>query len=198
MNARSIRFRLTVWYAGMLAVLLLLFSGATWFGLGRYLHQSLTNSLAKQAGQIGENFLIEVQTSSERYVVDEINEHYSPEHNDHFVRVTRADGGTLYVSGAPINKGFDPSQVSVAPLYLSQADTRVEHLPGGGELLIYSLPFRARDGNRFLIECGAPYDAVEDVLRGLLLTLVISRLDAGEAQMERIRVSLPRSENNSK
>jgi heavy metal sensor kinase len=174
MNTRSIRFRLTVWYAGLLALLLALFGGSAWFGLAHYLSRSLTDSLARQARQIGEDFLLDVQTSGESYVVEEINEHYAPERNDHFVRITRAGGGALYVSGQPISKGFDPTQVSAPPIHLSQAATREEHLPGGGELLIYSLPFTARDGSRFLIESGAPYDAIEDALRGLLLTLAIA------------------------
>ena len=173
MNTRSIRFRLTAWYAGLLALLLVLFGGSTWFGLAHYLRRSLGESLARQAQQIGENFLLDVQTSGERYVVDEINEHYSPEQNDHFVRVTRADGSALFVSGIPINKGFDPSQVSAAQPSLLRASTREEHLPDGGELLIYSLPFTARDGGRFLIESGAPYNSIEDALRGLLLTLAL-------------------------
>jgi heavy metal sensor kinase len=176
MNTRSIRFRLTVWHAGLLAVLLLLFGGSTWFGLAHYLNRSLGESLAKQARQIGENFLLDVGTSGESYVIEEINEHYSPERNDHFVRVTRADGGALYVSGTPISKGFDPSQVSAAPLssFSTGRDaTREEHLSGGGELLIYSLPFTARDGSRYVIETGASYESVEDTLRGLLLTLAV-------------------------
>jgi HAMP domain-containing protein len=173
MNTRSIRFRLTAWYAGLLALLLALFGGSTWFGLAHYLRRSLTDSLASQAQQIGENFLFDVQTSGERYVIDEINEHYSPEQNDHFVRVTRADGSTLYVSGVPLNKGFDPAQVSAAQLPSLQAVAREEHLPGGGELLIYSLPFTTRDGSRFVIESGAPYDSIENTLRGLLLTLAL-------------------------
>lgn len=90
MNTRSIRFRLTVWHAGLFAGLLLLFGGSTWFGLAHYLNRSLGESLARQARQIGENFLLDVRTSGESYVIEEINEHYSPERNDHFVRVTRA------------------------------------------------------------------------------------------------------------
>ncbi len=176
MNTRSIRFRLTVWYAGLLGALLLLFGGSTWLGLAHYLNRSLGESLARQARQIGENFLLDVGTSGESYVIEEINEHYSPERNDHFVRVTRADGSALYVSGTPISKGFDPAHVSAAPLssFSSGRDaTREEHLSGGGELLIYSLPFTARDGSRYVIETGAPYDSIEDALRGLLLTLAV-------------------------
>jgi heavy metal sensor kinase len=176
MNTRSIRFRLTVWYAGLLAGLLLLFGGSTWFGLAHYLNRSLSESLAMQARQIGEEFLLDVRTSGESYVIEEINEHYSPERNDHFVRVTRADGSALYVSGTPISKGFDPAHVAAAPLTSLSSGrdaTREEHLSGGGELLIYSLPFKARDGSGYVIETGAPYESIEDTLRGLLLTLAI-------------------------
>jgi hypothetical protein len=73
MNTRSIRFRLTIWYAGLLAGLLLLFGGSTWLGLAHYLNQSLGESLGRQARQIGENFLLDVQTSGEIYVIEEIN-----------------------------------------------------------------------------------------------------------------------------
>lgn len=173
MNTRSLRFRLTAWYAGLLALLLLIFSGSTCFGLAHYLNRSLSAALIRQAQQIGENFLLDIQTSGESYLIEEINEHYAPEQNDHFVRVTRADGGTIYVSGQPVGKGFDPSQVSAAPLALRQAATRTEHLPGGGELWIYSLPFTARDGSRFLIETGVSYESVEDALRGLLMALAV-------------------------
>lgn len=176
MNTRSIRFRLTVWHAGLLGGVLLLFGGSTWLGLAHYLNRSLGESLARQARQIGENFLLDVGTSGESYVIEEINEHYSPERNDHFVRVTRADGSALYVSGTPISKGFDPAQVSAAPLSSFSSGreaTREEHLSGGGELLIYSMPFTARDGNRYVIETGAPYESIEDTLRGLLLTLAV-------------------------
>src|SRR5688572_15033239 len=128
MNTRSIRFRLTVWYAGLLALLLALFGGATWFGLSHYLNRSLRESLTRQAQEIGDDFLLDVKTSGEGYVISEINEHYSPEKNDHFVRITRADGGLLYASGSPINKGFDPAQVSAAPLSLASAGMREEHL----------------------------------------------------------------------
>ena len=173
MNTRSIRFRLTAWYAGLLAAVLLLFGGSTWFGLARYLSRSVADSLAKQAQQIGENFLVDVRASGDRYVIDEINEHYSPEQNDRFVRVLRADGSALYVSGIPRNKKFDPLNVSPPPATLRQATTREEPLPDGSELLIYSLPFATSDGGRYVIETGALDDSIENTLRGLLTTLAI-------------------------
>ncbi len=173
MNARSLRFRLTVWYAGLLAALLALFGASVYFGLGRYLEWSLKESLARQARQIGETYLANVQVSGEDYVVDEINEHYAPEINGRYIRVTRADGTVLYASGAPEDGSFEPAGLPPPPTGISQARVREEHLASGGELLIHTLPFTARDGSRFLIEAGAPFHQIEGVLRGLLLTLGI-------------------------
>ncbi len=173
MNTRSIRFRLTVWYAALLGGMILLFGASTWFGLAHYLNRSLSDSLVKPAQQIGENFIIDVGVSGEGYVVEEINEHLAPEVNDRFVRVTRGDGGVLYVSGAPKGGSFDPAEVAAVGGTPSHEFTREAHLPGGGYLLIYALPFTARDGSRFLIEVGASYKHVEDALHGLALALAL-------------------------
>jgi heavy metal sensor kinase len=172
MNARSIRFRLTVWYAGLLALLLLLFGASTYLGLRHYLNQTLNESLGRQARQIGENFLIDVATGGEAYVISEINEHYAPELNNRFIRVTRADGSALYVSGKPKESRFDPSAVSAVGAPVDRDFMREAHAPGG-VLLIYTHPFVERTGQRFLIEVGAPYEQVEDVLHGLLLALAL-------------------------
>ena len=47
MTLRSIRFRLTVWYAGLLAAVLSLAGATLYVGLGRYLERNLEDSLAK-------------------------------------------------------------------------------------------------------------------------------------------------------
>lgn len=170
MNTRSIRFRLTVWYAGLLGILILLLGTSTYLGLRHYLNQTLNESLGRQARQIGESFLADVATGGEGYVVSEINEHYAPEQNNRFVRVTRADGSVLYISGKPKESHFDPSTIPILGYPVNQDFEREEHLPGG-ELLIYAHPFTERTGQRFLIEVGAPYEQVEVVLYGLLLAL---------------------------
>jgi heavy metal sensor kinase len=172
MNSRSIRFRLTVWYAGLLAGLLLLFGASTYIVLRQYLNWSLEESLRNQARLIGENFLIDVHVSGENYVTDEVNEHYAPELNNRFVRVTRADGSVLYASGRPKEGGFDPSSLAVLNPATNHEFSREEH-PPGGELLVFTLPFTARDGSRFLIEVGAAYEQIEGELHGLLIALAL-------------------------
>lgn len=173
MNTRSIRFRLTVWYAGLLASLLALFGASIYVGLGHYLKGTLTEALTKDARQIGERLLVNVSVSGEQYVADEIKEHLAPELNGLFVRVTRADGSRLYESGSPRDGSFDPSNVTAAPSDASAPSSRVEHLPDGAELLICAVPFTSRDGNRFLIETGASQKQSQSVLHGLLLTFAV-------------------------
>lgn len=173
MNARSIRFRLTFWYAGLLAGLLVLFGASVYVGLGHFLKRTLAGSLAKEAQQIGETLIVNVSLSGEDYVIDEIKEHFSPEINGLFVRVTRADGSTLYESGLPKDGSFDPGSVPPADGQLIQASSRVEHLPAGADLLVCAVPFTSRDGSLFLIETGSPLKQSDSVLHGLLLTFVV-------------------------
>src|SRR5262245_53361700 len=172
MNTRSIQFRLIAWYAGLLALLLLLFCASTYLGLRHYLNQTLNESLGRQAQQIGDSFLVDVATGGEGYVISEINEHYAPELNNRFVRLTRADGSALYVSGKPKESSFDPSAVPAVGAPVGRDYVREAHVPGG-VLLIYTHPFTERTGQRLLIEVGAPYEQVEVVLYGLLLALAL-------------------------
>src|SRR5207253_1635708 len=105
------------------------------------------------------------------YVISEINEHYAPELNNRFVRITRADGTVMYVSGKPKEGGFDPSAVPSLSPPVSEDFAREVHQQGG-ELLIYTHPSTERTGQRFLIEVGAPYHQIDVVLYGLLLAIV--------------------------
>jgi len=170
---RSIRFRMALWYAALLAGALALFGAATYLGLERYLQKSLEESLIKQARSIGDVLLVNINQSGEDYVDNEITEHYSPEINGRFIRVTRADGKRIYVSGPPKDGTFDPALVAAPRLPLNREFTREMEMSDGHELLVHGLPYRASDGAQFLIEVAAPYNQIESVLRGLLLTFAL-------------------------
>src|SRR2546428_2087648 len=174
MNTRSIRFRMSIWYAGLLTVLLVLFGGFIYFALEKFLERNLSDTLAKDAQTIGESWIRDVNQSPAGYVAAEIEEHFAPSITGRFVRVTReADGNILYSSAAPESGAFDPKQIRPKRFETSQS-LREEHLPDGKELLIFSLPFPDRTGTRYLIETGAPYDQVERVLRGLLISFGVA------------------------
>src|SRR5437016_9916146 len=164
---------MALWYAALLAGALSLFGAATYIGLERYLQRSLEESLIKQARSIGDVLLVNINQSGEDYVDNEITEHYSPEINGRFIRVTRADGKQIFVSGPPKDGTFDPALVPPSKLPVTQAFSREVEMSDGHELLLHGLPFKAADRTQFLIEVAAPYNQIESVLRGLLLTFAL-------------------------
>jgi heavy metal sensor kinase len=170
---RSIRFRMALWYAALLAGALALFGAASYIGLERYLQKSLEESLIKQARSIGDVLIVNINQSGEDYVSNEITEHYSPEINGRFIRVTAADGRQVFISGPPKDGTFDPLRVPPPQLPFSQPYSHEVEMPDGHELLLHALPYKAKDGSRFLIEVAAPYNQIESVLRGLQLTFAL-------------------------
>src|SRR5438034_8586901 len=161
---------MALWYAALLAGALALFGAASYIGLERYLKKSLEESLIKQARSIGDVLIVNINQSGEDYVNNEITEHYSPEINGRFIRVTRADGKQIFISGLPKDGTFDPARVPPPQLPVSRASSHEVEMSDGHELLLHALTYESRDGAQFLIEVAAPYNQIESVLRGLLLT----------------------------
>src|SRR5207237_5302760 len=62
------------------------------------------------------------------------------------------------------------ARVPPPQLPVSRAFSHEVEMSDGHELLLHALPYESRDGARFLIEVAAPYNQIESVLRGLLLT----------------------------
>jgi len=140
-NTHSIRFRLAVWYAGLLTLLLALFGGVIYFTLEKFLERNLNEALAKDAQTIGQSWLRYVNETGPGYVASEIEEHFAPSITGRFVRLTRrSDGTVVYESNAPENGAFDPKQIALKGAGTSQF-SREEHLPGGKDVLIFTMPF---------------------------------------------------------
>lgn len=112
MNPRSLRFRLIIWYAGLLTGVFLLFGVALYQVLRGYLEHSLAQTLLRRSQQIAVSLVDGVDKTGERYVADQITARYAPENYDRFIRITRGDGSVLYASGRTAS--FDPS--SLRPL----------------------------------------------------------------------------------
>lgn len=168
MNTRSLRFRMTAWYAGLLTVSLIIFCASVFLGLKNYLNEALRANLAEQTRSIGEKLLVDVNEKGEQYVIAETNEHYAPEINGRFIRITRADGSTLYQSNLPADLSFDPNQISAQEVLPSPTGFRTEKIDNA-ILLIHSYLYTTKDGKRFLIEAGAPSGAIGGVLKRLLM-----------------------------
>jgi heavy metal sensor kinase len=171
MNTRSLRFRITAWYAGLLAGALVVFGASVYVGLERYLDWNLQKTLASQCRTIGTELLTQLPERPSDWLVTEINETYSPEVNSKFVRVIREGAGVIYVSDAPKDGSFNPSRV---PLPTTQQTGRSRRIVvDGHELLVEALEFNTPNEGRFIVESGALHRQIEIVLHGLLLTFAI-------------------------
>jgi heavy metal sensor kinase len=170
-NTRSLRFRITAWYAGLLAGALLIFGVSVYLGLERYLYWNLQRTLGSDCRTIGTQLLSQHPFKRTDWLETEINEAYAPEVNGHFIRVVEQGVGVLYISGTPKDGAFDPSQV---PLPNGDEKDRLRKVRlTGGQLLIDTQQFTTPDGSRFIVESGVPYQQIEVVLHGLLVTFAI-------------------------
>ena len=158
MNTRSLRFQLVAWYAGLLTVCFILIGAAAYVVLQSSLVGALRENQLRRARQIGQLLFEEIPRQGETKVGDEIEARYAPGFSDRFVRVTRGDGGLLYVSRPPKERNFVPA--SVPPPTGSGRRETVRRVPvrDGGELLVATCEVQAPGGARYLIETGAPMD----------------------------------------
>jgi heavy metal sensor kinase len=176
MNSRSLSFRLVAWYAGVLTIVFVLLGSLTFVFLRHYLEANLLESQARRARQIAGTLIAHASRSSEDGVRSQLESLYSPEINDRFIRITRADGEVVYASGAPKDGSFDPSQVPAAARPGTEGakahPARKEALQDGS-LLIATVPALAADGTRYLVEVGTSGVAAEATLAQVLMLLVI-------------------------
>ena len=111
MNPRSLRFRMTAWYAGLLAATLLIVGVSVYLGMRRYLDWTLEKTLAAECRTIGTELLWQLPTHAPAWLSVELNEDYAPDINGKFLRITQQGVGVIYLSGVPKNGTFDPQSI---------------------------------------------------------------------------------------
>lgn len=172
MNTRSIRFRITAWYAGLLSGALIIFGVSVYLGLERYLDWTLQRTLVSECQTIGTELLSQLSIKDNSWLATEINEAYAPEVNSRFIRVVRVGVGVAYMSGVPKDGTFDPSRIPL-PGGNEKDAVRKVRFEAGSRLLINAMTLTTADGSHFLVESGVPYNQIQVVLHGLLLTFAI-------------------------
>ena len=173
MNRRSISFRLVAWYAGLLTGLFALLCASLYLDLRHFLVNNLRESQARRARQIASALLVHVKRTGESYVASQIKAWYDPETNDHFIRVTRADGILVYASGMPQDGSFDPALVPVLPPSSKAEFSRKIKLAGNKTMLIAALNFKSPGNPTYLVEFGSMLDPVEAMLDHVFVQLTL-------------------------
>ena len=148
MNTRSLRFQLVAWYAGLLTGCFVLIGAATYMVLQSSLIGALRETQSRRARQIGQLLLDEIRASGEARVGAEIQARYAPDLNGRFVRITRNDGGVLYVSGAPKDQTFVPTELPPPSWPSNTSFARQVPLPGGREMLLTAHAVQTPGGAR--------------------------------------------------
>jgi heavy metal sensor kinase len=173
MNPRSISFRLVAWYAGLLTVIFLLLCALLYLDLRHFLENDLRQAQARRTRQIANTLLAHVKQTGEPYVASQTKDWFEPEINDRFIRITRADGTLVYVSGAPKDGSFDPAEIPIFPPPPAAEFSQKLKLSGGDTLLIAGLNFKSSGNPDYLVEFGALLDPVETMLNHLFLQLAL-------------------------
>jgi len=171
MNTRSISFRLVAWYAGLLAGIFMLLCAVLYLDLRHFLEKDLAESQGRRTRQIANTLLVHVKQTGEANVASQTKDWYEPEINDRFIRITRADGTQVYVSGTPNDGSFDPAEVPVFPPASETESYRKLKLSGGKTLLVAALNFKSSGNPAYLVEFGELLDPVETMLNRLFLQL---------------------------
>jgi hypothetical protein len=97
-NTRSLKFRLVVWYAGLLSLLFIVFGIFVYTSLSYYLKEALREALARRARQVAD--LVQRSPLDWPTLGNEIQIHFAPEANNRLTRVT-LNSVVTYVSGPP-------------------------------------------------------------------------------------------------
>ncbi|EEF61570.1 sensor histidine kinase [Pedosphaera parvula] len=174
MNTQSIRFRLVVWYAGLLIGVFVLLGYFMFTGVRVYLERSLGDAQVRRAQQIAVSLLANVEKTGETPVINEINSVFAPELSDRFIRIMRSDSSVMYASRNPKDLSFDASHVPVYTGAAKAGTWRKEPVPDGKELLIAAVPYRTPDGKKFVVEVGALFDPVQAVLNRLVILVAFA------------------------
>ena len=172
MNARSLSFRLVAWYAGVLTGVFVLLGLLTFLFLRHYLEANLLDTQARRARQIAGTLVAQASRETEATLRNQVEQLYSPEVNDRFIRISRADGHVVYASGRPRSGLFEPAHVpAISGDFLKGAARKVPL--AGGSLLIAAVPATGGDGTLYRVEVGTSAASAEDTLAQVLAMLAV-------------------------
>ncbi len=189
MNTRSLSFRLVTWYAGVLTAVFVVLGVLTLIFLRHYLEAAVLDTQVRRARQIADTLLVAIDRTGEEAIAREVEELYSPEANDRFIRITRTGsapapaGGeprsaarTVYLSGPPHDSTFVPVDVPAAAgpaSYDRQGVLARKEVLRSGSLLIAAVSHAGQPGERYIVEVGVSTERTESTLRQVLWLLTV-------------------------
>jgi len=173
-NLRSIHIRLPLWYT-----IIIILTAA---GFGAYTYWSLQQRLFLENWSIAQRRITRITQDIEDDInrpppalANKIEHNYSPEHTSRFIRIRKADGTVLYVSGNPEEPTYDPSTIPLLPpsQYTDDLSEPAPWLQKTQQFVL--LGKRVKIGEHFYIaESGVTIQPIHESLHKLVVTLLIS------------------------
>jgi heavy metal sensor kinase len=172
MNIRSIQLRLTVWHTVLITVAAICFGIYTYLSLEHRLYEEIATMMARRIVHLREDITPVIADTSREALASKIEDIYSPEQNDRFIRVSKSDGTVLFVSGAPSEHTFDPALIPMSHDYTRQASEQMKNLRSDQHILLVGL-ITTIEGSDYVLEMGTAITPVATALHKLLVTLLI-------------------------
>lgn len=173
MNIRSIHVRLVLWHTALVILISALFGGYTYHSLDHRLTNEMKETLSRRVEHLRDDILEkDLFSQPKQEMAQKIQDVYSPEENDRFIRISKGDGTILYVSGRPRDPIFNPARIPLPHGYTTAVSEQIEQLRSGEHLMLvgFTAPIAGTD---YIIEMGAPTDQIDIPLHKLLITLLI-------------------------
>jgi heavy metal sensor kinase len=167
-NVRSIRFRLTAWYASVLAAIFILLGGLFFIPIRRSIQGIVLETEARRAWQIGDFITGSPASTGTLRLSETIERFYAPERNGRFIRITRQDGFLVYRSGPPEDQSFSPPEVPLTDPWPARSSARRQELGSGPALFLAAFHTPPQAGASYLVEVGTSSQPVDRMLRRLV------------------------------
>lgn len=172
MNPRSIHFRLTAWYAGLLTAVSAALGILLIYQLRGSMEANLLDSQVRRARQIADTLIPKLPQLGASSLAGQIQSFYAPELSGRFIRITRSDGQTIYCSGPPQERSFDPTNIPPA-LPAGAPGARTLTLSEGQRFVLAAERGTATTGHSYLVEAGAPTAPIQTMLNHLVLLMLV-------------------------
>lgn len=170
----NIRLRLTLWYATILALILVLFSAAVYVGLSRSLFVTLDNQLQREAAQIIGSLEFENDYDEDNHEEDnpkstasKVKLNYVPEEGI-FWHILDVQGSPLLDPGY-----FQGASFTSNPINASSAQLEYATLADNTPIRLYTVPFVIEGKGAGVLQIAESYKHIQEVQHLLIFLLVL-------------------------
>ena len=146
---------------GWLTLLFIVFGIFVYVSLGHYLEASEREALARRVRQVAD--MVERYPPDWSLVGKEIKNHFAPEVNNRFTRLT-VDGQVKYMAGAPLDHGFDPRLMPPAAATNPEGESFGRRSATDGTVLYVVALSKTWNGKRLVVEEGSAEAPTQEAL----------------------------------